>query len=46
MLVLAPVARLVFERNHNGVMRSGAEGLAQHLGVRLLRAYARPAAFG
>jgi Polyketide cyclase / dehydrase and lipid transport len=38
MLMLAPVARPVFEWNHNGVMRCGAEGLAQHLGVRLLRA--------
>ena len=38
MRVLAPVARPVFEWNHNGVMRSGGEGLARHLGVRLLRA--------
>jgi hypothetical protein len=38
MVVLAPLARPVFEWNHNGVMRAGGEGLSKHLGVRLLRA--------
>jgi hypothetical protein len=37
MVLFAPLARPVFEWNHNGVMRAGGEGLAQHLGVRLLR---------
>ena len=36
MNVLAPVARPVFEWNHDYVMRQGAEGLARHLGARLL----------
>ena len=35
---LAPVARPVFEYNHDVVMRWGGEGLAQRLGVRLLAA--------
>jgi Polyketide cyclase / dehydrase and lipid transport len=38
MNVLAPVARPVFEYNHNVVMRWGGEGLARKLGVRLLAA--------
>jgi len=33
---LAPLAAPVFRWNHNGVMRAGAEGLARHLGARLL----------
>jgi Polyketide cyclase / dehydrase and lipid transport len=37
MLTLAPVARPLFEWNHNIVMRVGGEGLARYLGVRLLR---------
>jgi hypothetical protein len=36
--VLDPVARPVFERNHDTVMRWGGEGLARRLGVRLLAA--------
>jgi uncharacterized protein YndB with AHSA1/START domain len=35
MNVLAPL-RPVFARNHDAVMRGGAEGLARRLGVRLL----------
>jgi polyketide cyclase/dehydrase/lipid transport protein len=35
---LAPVARPVFEYNHNVVMRWGGEGLARRLGVELLAA--------
>jgi hypothetical protein len=38
MNLLAPVARPVFEYNHNVVMRWGGEGLAQVLGCRLLAA--------
>ena len=36
MRLIAPVAAPVFRWNHDGVMRAGAEGLARHLGVRLL----------
>ncbi|MEA2376163.1 MAG: hypothetical protein QOD13_70, partial [Thermoleophilaceae bacterium] len=35
---LAPVARPVFEYNHDVVMRWGGEGLARRLGVELLAA--------
>jgi uncharacterized protein YndB with AHSA1/START domain len=38
MNLLAPVARPVFEYNHDVVMRWGGEGLAQRLGARLLAA--------
>lgn len=38
MRVVAPVAAPVFRWNHNGVMRAGAQGLARHLGVRLIDA--------
>ena len=38
MNLLAPVARPVFEYNHDVVMRWGGEGLADRLGVRLLAA--------
>jgi uncharacterized protein YndB with AHSA1/START domain len=38
MNLLAPVARPVFEWNHDWVMRRGAEGLAGLLGCRLLAA--------
>jgi hypothetical protein len=38
MNVVAPLARPVFEYNHNVVMRWGGEGLARRLGVRLLAA--------
>jgi uncharacterized protein YndB with AHSA1/START domain len=38
MNVLAPMARPVFERNHQVVMRWGGEGLARRLGVELLAA--------
>jgi uncharacterized protein YndB with AHSA1/START domain len=38
MNLIAPVARPVFEYNHNVVMRWGGEGLAQRLGCRLLAA--------
>ena len=38
MNAVAPVARPVFERNHDLVMRWGGEGLAQRLGVHLLAA--------
>jgi hypothetical protein len=38
MNVIGPVARPVFDYNHNVVMRWGGEGLAQRLGVRLLAA--------
>jgi Polyketide cyclase / dehydrase and lipid transport len=38
MSVLAPVARPIFEYNHNVVMRWGGEGLARRLGCRLLAA--------
>jgi hypothetical protein len=33
---LAPVARPLFAWNHDAVMRAGGEGLARHLGARLL----------
>jgi hypothetical protein len=36
MNAIAPVARPVFEWNHDWVMRNGGIGLAKHLGVRLL----------
>jgi hypothetical protein len=36
MNLLAPVARQVFEYNHNVVMRWGGEGLARRLGCNLL----------
>jgi hypothetical protein len=36
MNALAPLARPVFEWNHDVVMRRGGEGLARHLGARLL----------
>jgi Polyketide cyclase / dehydrase and lipid transport len=38
MNVLRPVARPVFEYNHDVVMRWGGEGLARRLGARLLAA--------
>lgn len=38
MNALAPIARPVFEYNHNVVMRWGGEGLAQLLNCRLLAA--------
>jgi hypothetical protein len=38
MNLVAPVARPVFEYNHNVVMRWGGEGLARRLGVELLAA--------
>jgi len=38
MQLLAPVARPVFEYNHDVVMRWGGEGLARRLGARLLTA--------
>jgi uncharacterized protein YndB with AHSA1/START domain len=36
MNVLAPVARPVFEWNHDWVMRNGGEGMARRLGCRLI----------
>jgi hypothetical protein len=36
MNLLAPLARPVFAWNHDAVMRWGGEGLARHLGARLL----------
>ncbi|HXE99531.1 MAG TPA: SRPBCC family protein [Solirubrobacterales bacterium] len=36
MNLLAPIARPVFEWNHDWVMRNGGEGLAELLGCRLL----------
>ncbi|HEX6361456.1 MAG TPA: SRPBCC family protein [Albitalea sp.] len=38
MRLLAPIATPVFRWNHDAVMRAGAQGLARHLGVRLLEA--------
>ena len=38
MNLLGPLARPVFEHNHDAVMRWGGEGLARRLGVRLLAA--------
>jgi hypothetical protein len=35
---LAPLARPVFVRNHDVIMRNGAEGLARLLGARLVAA--------
>lgn len=39
MRFMAPLAAPVFRWNHDGVMRAGAQGLAKHLGVRLIDAY-------
>jgi len=36
MRMTAPLMAPVFRWNHEGVMRGGAEGLARHLGVKLL----------
>ncbi len=36
MNLVAPVARPVFRWNHNAVMHSGGQGLADLLGARLL----------
>lgn len=36
MNVAAPIARPIFEVSHDAVMRGGAEGIAAHLGCRLL----------
>ncbi len=36
MSLMAPFARAMFIRNHNIVMRQGAEGLARRLGARLV----------
>ena len=36
MNLLAPVAKPIFRANHDWVMRNGGEGLARHLGARLL----------
>ena len=38
MSALSPVARPVFRWGHDRVMREGGEGLARHLGTRLLAA--------
>jgi hypothetical protein len=38
MNLIAPLARPVFEHNHDVVMRWGGEGLARRLGVKLLAA--------
>jgi hypothetical protein len=38
MNAIGPIARPVFEHNHDLVMRWGGEGLARRLGVRLLAA--------
>ena len=38
MNLAAPLARPLFERNHDAVMRWGGEGLARRLGARLLAA--------
>ena len=37
MRVLAPLLRPVLEANHDRLMRDGADGLARHVGGRLLR---------
>lgn len=37
MNILAPIARPLFEWNHNIVMRWGAESLAKRLGVRVIQ---------
>lgn len=36
MNLLAPLARPLFARNHDAVMRAGGRGLARYLGARLL----------
>lgn len=36
MNLLAPIARPLFARNHEAVMRNGGQALAKYLGVRLL----------
>ena len=36
MNLLAPVAKPVFQANHDYVMRNGGEGIAKLLGARLL----------
>jgi len=41
MRVVTPLAARLFRWNHRGVMRAGGEGLARHLGVRLLAATSR-----
>jgi hypothetical protein len=38
MNLLAPAAKPIFQYNHNVVMRWGGEGLARHLGCKLLAA--------
>jgi len=38
MNLIAPIAKPVFEYNHNVVMRWGGEGLAERLGCKLLAA--------
>lgn len=38
MRAVAPLAAPLFRWNHDGVMRAGAQGLARHLGVKLLGA--------
>lgn len=38
MKAVAPIAKPMFEWNHNAVMQAGAQGLARHLGAPLLRA--------
>ncbi|MEX0657847.1 MAG: SRPBCC family protein [Egibacteraceae bacterium] len=46
MNVVEPFARPAFIVNHHAAMRRGAEGLARHLGSRLLSATSVPAARG
>jgi len=41
MRLLTPLAAPLFRWNHRGVMQAGGQGLARHLGVRLLSASAR-----
>jgi hypothetical protein len=36
MNLLAPIARVVFDRNHHALMQRGAEGLARHLNAQLI----------
>jgi len=38
MNLASPIARPIFKWNHDRVMRWGGEGLARHLGCRLLAA--------
>lgn len=38
MNLVAPVARVVFDRNHHALMQRGAEGLARRLDARLIAA--------